>query len=130
MINFQSESKRAGDEFEAKVHAVLWLNPHNSITKNYEVPDTGCEVDFLFEDDKGKVYIECKGGSRGIRKRPGAERTDNVKKAIANAALIKAAIPDAYYIVYFSAPPKLDSYSDKMIKLALKHKILDEVIYL
>jgi hypothetical protein len=32
--------------------------------------------------------------------------------------------------VYFSAKPDPGSYSDKMINLALRHKIIDEVRYL
>jgi hypothetical protein len=76
------------------------------------------------------LLVECKGGYNGPKKRPGAKRTDNVKKSIANAALIKAEQPDCYYVIYFSAKPKVGSYSEKMIDTALKHKIVDEVRYL
>jgi hypothetical protein len=35
-----------------------------------------------------------------------------------------------YYVVYFSAKPEPGSYSDNMIKTALKHKIINEVRYI
>jgi hypothetical protein len=73
--------------------------------------------------------VEAKGGNPGEGKRPGAQRTDNVKKAIANGSLIKT-YNTIYYVVYFSAKPDPGSYSDKMINLALRHKIIDEVRYL
>ena len=59
-----------------------------------------------------------------------AKRTDSVKKAIANGALLKAVKPDAYYVVYFSSKPKPGGSSDQMITTALNHKIIDEVRYI
>ena len=50
-------------------------------------------------------------------------------KAIANGALIKT-YNTLYYVVYFSAKPEPGSYSDNMIKTAIKNKIIDEVRYL
>ena len=35
-----------------------------------------------------------------------------------------------YYVVYFSDTPEPGSYSDEMLNIALKHKIIDEVRYL
>ena len=52
-----------------------------------------------------------------------------MKKAIANGALIKLS-HTLKYVVYFSAKPDPGSYSDKMIKTALKNKIIDEVRYI
>lgn len=136
-MNFQSESKRSGDEFEDLVLSDLKKRGFSIINKNISIPDSGCEVDFLAE--RGicfgwpywhKEYIEAKGGKEGDGKRPGAQRTDNVKKAIANAALIKALDPDVYFVVYFSAKPLTGSSSDKMINTALCHKIIDEVRYI
>ena len=76
------------------------------------------------------MYVECKGGKPGKGKRPGAQRTDSVKKAIANGALIKAVQADAKYVVYFSARPRSGSASDIMLDNALKHGMIDEVHYL
>lgn len=93
------------------------------------MPETGCEVDFIAYGERDE-YVESKGGRDDGKKRPGAQRTDNVKKAIANGALIKLKYPEIYYVVYFSAKPIIGSYSDEMIKLALSNNIINEVRYL
>jgi len=129
VMNFQSESKKSGDTFEAIVLKDLYRRGFIDIDKNVYMPLTGCEVDFIAKGDRFE-YIECKGGLEGENKRPGAKRTDNVKKAIANGSLIKKIYETVYYVVYFSDTPEIGSYSDQMLKLALKHKIIDEVRYL
>jgi hypothetical protein len=129
MDNFQSQSKKSGDAFEELVYADLVSRGFVDIDRNYCFEDAGCEVDFVAHSDIHTEYIEAKGGVAGEGKRPGAQRTDNVKKAIANGALIKT-YNTLYYVVYFSAKPEPGSYSDNMIKIALKNKIIDEVRYL
>jgi len=129
MENFQSQSKKSGDAFEELVYADLVSRGFGPIDRNYCFTDAGCEVDFRAHSDVGFEYVEAKGGLSGEGKRPGAQRTDNVKKAIANGSLIKT-YNTIYYVVYFSAKPDAGSYSDKMINLALRHKIIDEVRYL
>ena len=125
-MTFQSESKKSGDHFEDIVMSELETNGYQNIKKNVYIPEAGVEVDFLADGH----YIEAKGGYEGDKKRPGAKRTDSVKKAIANGALIKATIPNAHYLVYFSSRPIPGSSSDVMIRVALKHKIIDDVIYI
>jgi hypothetical protein len=127
--NFQAESKKSGDEFEAKVLEDLSIRGFTTIERNYQFKEVGVEVDFRAHHKERFEYVEAKGGNAGDKKRPGAQRTDNVKKAIANGALIKT-YNDLYYVVYFSARPDEGSYSDNMIKTALKYKIIDEVRYL
>lgn len=127
--DFQSESKKSGDQFEEKVYQDLVNRGFSPIDRNYSFAGIGCEVDFRAHSDKRFEYVEAKGGNPGEGKRPGAQRTDNVKKAIANGALIKTS-NTLYYVVYFSAKPEPGSYSDQMINTALKHKIIDEVRYL
>jgi hypothetical protein len=126
-VNFQSESKLSGDEFESIVYADLVSRGFTKIDKNYVFENIGCEVDFRAHGESFE-YIECKGGKDGENKRPGAKRTDNVKKAIANGSLIKLS-NTLKYVVYFSSKPEPGSYSDKMINVALNHKIIDEVRY-
>jgi len=127
-MNFQSESKKSGDEFESIVYADLVNRGFTKIDKNYVFENIGCEVDFRAHGETFE-YVECKGGKDGDNKRPGAKRTDNDKKAIANGALIKLS-HTLKYVVYFSAKPDPGSYSDKMIRTALKNKIIDEVRYI
>ena len=129
MENFQSQSKKSGDAFEELVYADLVNRGFSPIDRNYCFEDAGCEVDFRAHSDIQTEYVEAKGGEIGEGKRPGAQRTDNVKKAIANGALIKT-YNTLKYVVYFSAKPEPGSYSDNMIKVALKNKIIDEVRYL
>jgi len=129
-LNFQAESKRSGDEFELKVLTDLSRFGTTDIKKNVVVEDTGCEVDFAYDNRGTQVYVEAKGGLQGEKKRPGAKRTDNEKKAIANAALIKSLNPDTQYIVYFSDLPKYGSSSHKMLKAAVRAGFIDNVRYL
>jgi len=126
MTLFQAESKKSGDHFEDIVMSKLIDKGYASIQKNVFISDAGVEVDFFADGH----YIEAKGGNNGDKKRPGAKRTDSVKKAIANGALIKAVKPNAHYKVYFSSKPIPNSSSDIMIKVALNAKIIDEVIYI
>ena len=126
MTTFQAESKKSGDQFEDVVMSKLVNDGYLSIEKNVFIPEAGVEVDFFADGH----YIEAKGGNDGDKKRPGAKRTDSVKKAIANGALIKAVKPDAHYKVYFSSKPLPNSSSDIMINVALNAKIIDEVVYI
>lgn len=133
MNNFQAESKIAGDEFEDVVEE--HLNETGTVMyKNYPVPETGVEVDFVqMETIHGEVrmvFVEAKGGKPGDKKRPGAERTDNVKKAVANGAILKFVYPDLRYVVYFSARPKDNSYAEYMLGIALDAGYIDEIRYL
>jgi hypothetical protein len=130
-VNFQSESKKTGDAFEELVYTDLVSRGYSDIQPNVYIEGAGCEIDFLAYDHPwNKIeYVEAKGGLDGNGKRPGAKRTDNVKKAIANGSLIKALHPEVYYVVYFSSTPS-EGYSSEMIYTALKYKIIDEVRYL
>jgi predicted AAA+ superfamily ATPase len=129
-MNFQAESKKSGDDFEALVLADLKKSGHKDIEEHIILDDLGIEVDFAYQTNYSKVYVEAKGGESGPKKRPGAKRTDNVKKAIANGALIKASYPDIQYIVYFSDLPKYESSSYKMMKNAISAGYVDSFRYL
>jgi hypothetical protein len=130
ITNFQAESKHSGDLFESQVLEDLNRFGQQDIKKNVVVKEVGCEVDFAYNFRGIQVYVEAKGGLQGEGKRPGAKRTDNVKKAIANAALIKSRYPETQYIVYFSDLPKYGSSSHKMLKAAVRAGFIDNVRYL
>lgn len=131
MSNFQSQSKKTGDKFEQAIIKDLTNDGHTIIIQHKFYPDIGIEIDLETYSNSEKRFEkhEYKGGEPGANKRPGAKRTDNVKKAIANGALLKTIEPDAYYVVYFSEQPDPNSSSEKMINAALKNKIIDEVRY-
>ena len=130
--NFQAESSRSGNEFEVAVNqelAALYDLDADEISK-VTLPEIGIELDYFLLTDEGIECGEAKGGRPGPGKRPGAERTDNVKKAIANGALLQASLPGTRYVVYFSAPPKPESSSETMIFRALEAGFIAEVRYL
>jgi hypothetical protein len=130
-MNFQAESKKSGDEFEEIVLEDLKRSGHENIARRIVLKDLGIEVDFSYKTTNNTtIYVEAKGGETGDKKRPGAKRTDNVKKAIANGALIKAFYPDIQYVVYFSDLPKFGSASHKMIKKAVAAGYVDAFKYL
>ena len=126
-------SKQIGDEFEREVLKDLEDRGFDLINRNVHVKGTGCEVDFVARksyDQDDIWYVEAKGGYKGGIKRPGAQRTDNVKKAIASFSLIRSLYPSLHCVIYFSATPKRGSYSEEMINLALRKRIINDVIYL
>lgn len=125
--NFQAESSSSGYEFEDLVYDDLIRRGFTEIQPSVHMIGSGCEVDFIADSLE---FVECKGGKKGLGKRPGAKRTDNVKKAIANAALIKVHFPHIYYVVYFSSRPKPGSYSEEMINTALDSGMVNEVRYI
>ena len=130
MNNFQSESKKSGDEFEYHVEQDLLMRQGMIVGKNYCIKQIGIELDYIADLPYRTEYVEAKGGRSGGKKRPGAQRTDNVKKAVCNGALLKFYKPDAYYVIYFSAPPKQNSYSYNMIQTAIQAGYVDEVRFL
>lgn len=130
MKNFQAESKKSGDDFETLVLNDLKRSKHKDIIKNVVMEDVGVEVDFAYKVHNTQVYVEAKGGDQGKGKRPGARRTDNVKKAIANGALIKSFYRDVQFVIYFSDLPKHGSSSHKMINNAIRAGYVDAVRYL
>lgn len=130
MINFQAESTISGDDFEDKVLVDLNEFGYKDIKQHVIIPEVGVEADFAFVHHGRQVYVEAKGGYKGKGKRPGAKRTDNVKKAIANAALVKSYYPDVKYVIYFSDLPVYGKSSYKMLKAAIRAGFVDQIIYL
>ena len=128
-VHSSSQSKPSGDEFEGIVLEDLYTRGYAFHDTNFKLEKLGIEVDVVATLDDSVEFIEAKGGRPGKGKRPGAKRTDNVKKAICNGALLKS-MYDHRYIIYFSSKPKLGSSSDVMIQSALSAGFVDEVRYL
>ena len=129
-VNFQSESTASGDEFERVVNEDLVSKGYTILETNVKIANIGINIDSIAELGGVKEYIEAKGGKSGGKKRPGAQRTDNVKKAICNGALLKAKFPDAKYVIYFSSKPKEGNSSDEMLKTSISAGFVDEFRYL
>ena len=128
--NFQAESTASGKDFEDLVEKDLVTRGYKILDTNVRIEGIGINVDYIAEKDGVVEFGEEKGGKEGKGKRPGAQRTDNVKKAICNGALLKAQNPDSVYVIYFSAPPKEGYSSHQMIETAIKAGYVDEVRYL
>ena len=131
--NFQSESKKVGDDFESIVVDDLisiYDLEADEVYTSVTLDQIGIELDYVVLTDEGVECGEAKGGLPGPNKRPGAERTDNVKKAICNGALLQTLYPGVIYVVYFSAEPKPNSSSEAMINAALQGGFVSEVRYL
>ncbi len=80
---------------------------------NRNVKIAGCEFDF----EICGVYFEVKGSNEGPR--PGCLRTDTLKKAIANVALLKAVKPTACAVLVTSHIP-VAGYGLEMLSIAIK----------
>lgn len=128
--NFQAESTSSGKDFESLVEGDLIARGYKILSTNTLIDGIGVNVDYIAEKNGVVEYGEAKGGRKGKGKRPGAQRTDNVKKAICNGALLKAKGPDSTYVIYFSAPPKKGNSSYQMIETAIKAGYVDEVRFL
>lgn len=140
MENQKATCTEIGLEYENVAIAYEIANNGSTIVaRDLPIGDCGIEMDFVADvpliSGNGQYiktlrkYAQVKGGKPGKRKKPGAQRTDNVKKAIADGILLKINNPDNWYTVYFSERPKSKSASEKMIKSAMESGIIDEVVY-
>ena len=127
-------AKSVGKKFELQVyHDLVSIFPESihAIEKDVHLDLVGIQVDFLVKKNKDIIQVvEAKGGDHPTRKDGGARRTDNVKKALANAALYKGMFPKSKFVAYFSYPPISGSDSDKMIQNAITLKYFDDVRYI
>lgn len=85
--NFQATSKQQGDWFEQTSKQVLVDAGFRVDALRERIHDAGVEVDIIATNrHEISFYITCKGSYRGNR--PGAKRTDTLKKAITDALML------------------------------------------
>lgn len=102
--DFQAASGRQGRAFEETVVILLQCEGWTVTARNWRQPDIDVEIDIVATDPAGRPWwIECKGSWESSRN--GLTRTDTLKKAIANAYLLRQ-LPDRhlYMIVTSHAP--------------------------
>ena len=88
--------------------------------------DIGIEIDEVTTSKRGvEVWFEYKGSFQG--QRPGLLRTDTVKKAVANGALLAAMEPHPLYVVLTSHMP-VGGSAAKMVEAALGLGYFGDVI--
>ena len=124
MTDFQAAAVIQGAQYEEIVAAALvamgW-----TVTHRHDHVD-GVEIDISATDPLGaEWWIECKGSWRGSR--PGAKRTDTVKKAIADAWLLSIASVSKPYMLITSHLPKVDSHGHRMLTLAQEHGLFTKI---
>jgi hypothetical protein len=104
MTDFQSLAGRQGRHFSEQCDLVLDSEGFTREGRR-RLPQVGIEIDCVAHTRDGRlVWFEYKGSFRGST--PGMLRTDTVKKAIANGALL-AALPDhPPYVVLTSHRPE------------------------
>jgi hypothetical protein len=124
VTDFQSLAGRQGRQFSEQCDLVLESEGF-VLGGSLRRPDIGVEIDQVAERGGRTVWFEYKGSFRG--ETPGMRRTDTVKKAIANGALI-GAIPDhPPYVVLTSHVPERGS-ALAMIEVAIRLGLLADVI--
>lgn len=107
-----------GQIFEDACRVLLTAQGHQVSKKPFPVSALGIEIDAEVIAQSGATYwAEFKGSWQG--KRPGLQRTDTVKKALANAFLVSTA-PTQYppVIILTSHLPVSGSSGDRMLAAA------------
>jgi hypothetical protein len=88
VTDFQGAASRQGRQFAEQCDELL-RNYGFRVTGRLVLADVGVEVDRVAMSPRGtELWLEYKGSIQGDR--PGLLRTDTVKKAIANGALLQA----------------------------------------
>ena len=92
------------------------------------LPEVGVEVDQEAVSPKGAVvWFEYKGSVQGAR--PGLRRTDTLKKAVANGALLRALADPAPYVVLTSHLPEAGAGA-AMLQQAIRLGYFSDVVCL
>lgn len=113
----QSASSRQGEAFEKTVEILLQIEGWQILERKWRHPVIDVEVDLVAKDaDECEWWIECKGSWEGARK--GLERTDTLKKAIANGALLSIQEDARPFMVVTSHMPRSGA-GDKWVDEAL-----------
>jgi hypothetical protein len=100
---FQSSASVQGQQFAAQCN-VLLTGLGYQVGPRLLVPHVGIEIDAVATTRDGRtIWFEYKGSVQG--RRPGLMRTDTLKKAIANGALLTAVPDHPPYVVLTSHLP-------------------------
>jgi hypothetical protein len=103
MTDFQSSAGVQGRQFAEQCDQLL-RHYGFELGGRLLVRDVGVEVDRVATSPRGQiVWLEYKGSVQGSR--PGLLRTDTLKKAIANGALLAAEVDRRPYVVLTSHLP-------------------------
>lgn len=127
MTDFQGSASRQGRQFAEQCDELL-RNYGYVMSGRLLVASVGVEVDRVATSPRGTtLWLEYKGSIQGAR--PGLLRTDTLKKAIANGALLQAVDPRHPYIVITSHLPEAGAGA-AMLRTALAAGYIDDVMCL
>lgn len=125
MNEFQSSAGWQGRQFAQQCDFLLQSNRF-ALHGRKLIPDLGVEIDQVATSPNGnELWFEYKGSFQGAR--PGLMRTDTLKKAIANGALLRVLPDHPRYIVLTSHLPQRGS-ALSMLRAALDLAYIDRVI--
>jgi hypothetical protein len=125
MSEFQSLAGQQGRQFSDQCDIVLRSEGYE-LQGALRLADVGVEIDRVAKTAQGRtVWFEYKGSFRGDT--PGLRRTDTLKKAIANGALIQAITDHPPYVVLTSHVPDRGS-GLAMLSTALRLGFMSDVI--
>ena len=124
-MSFQAAGVEQGRQFGAQCDLLLstmGFELHSRLL----VPEVGVEIDRVVTSPNGStVWFEYKGSIQGAR--PGLLRTDTLKKAVANGALLRALPEHPPYVVLTSHAPTTGAGA-AMLRSALDLGYFDDVI--
>lgn len=125
MSDFQASSSAQGAAFDGQCRLVLDRLGLKH-TPPFVIRELGVEVDAAAITAEGyELWVEFKGSF--LSERPGLRRTDTLKKAIANGALIRTLEQPRPYIVLTSHMPADGSAGEAMLHAAYGAGFLDFV---
>jgi len=125
----QASGVRQGAAFEVTVATLLKIEGWDVTATKWRHPEFDVEVDIVATHPvTGKEWwIECKGSWEGNRQ--GLKRTDTLKKALFNGAMLRLDPQRCPYMIIASHKPNLGSAGDTWLERA-KGIYVDEVRYL
>jgi len=124
--SFQAAASAQGRQFAEQCDFLLKNSGFVLGRASLSVAEIGIEIDREATSPGGTtIWFEYKGSLQG--KRPGLRRTDTLKKAIANGALLQAAPASPPYVVLTSHLPN-EGAGFEMLRAALKLGLLSDVI--
>ena len=125
MTDFQSSAGVQGRQFAEQCDQLLRHYGFDLGGRTF-VRGIGVEIDRVAESPRGQVvWFEYKGSIQGTR--PGLLRTDTLKKAIANGALLAAEPVRHPYVVLTSHLPETGAGA-AMLQTALRLGYLTDVV--
>lgn len=125
--SFQASAGIQGRQFAEQADTLL-THLGYELQGRRVLAEVGVEIDQQAVAPSGRtVWFEYKGSVQGNR--PGLRRTDTLKKAIANGALLRAVADPAPYVVITSHLPEAGSGA-AMLEAALRLRFFADVVCL